>query len=393
MQLISIELVRHLSQVMFNNKSKEIEPFLQNVPLGWYRTKFFTTSKNEYDENDEETTRLVMVFDDQKEKYHQFIEYLDKIDLSDYEETTIDDKFEELNIWSQEYFNTSKPITDDLKNNLFYIASHMGQQSEKPKFFPFDERKHHDMDEIARQYMNFQLFEIDPKLKTEFHRDDRYWNVIYPNFESFRQQFFACVQRLQDLKTGIVDVFGKGNSIDDGLDFTLRSEIKKKYPICLSCGESNKKLLEVDHVNPRYFGGEDTLENLQILCRYCNITKNVLEIDFRTHVTPLINPQGEIKLFDPPRSHEKDDETWIKYIKRLINFFYYSSAVKNVSFTEKEWDVELYNQNNPEWLQTHLKELLEKITIIRTEIDLESPKKLTVHNGEIIGWIIWKCLK
>ena len=87
-------------------------------------------------------------------------------------------------------------------------------------------------------------------------------------------------------------------------------------------------------------------------------------------------------MFDPPRSHEKDDETWIKYIKRLINFFYYSSAVKNVSFTEKEWDVELYNQNNPDWLQTHLKELLEKITIIRTEIDLESPKKLTVHNGE-----------
>ena len=85
----------------------------------------------------------------------------------------------------------------------------MGQQNEKPKFFPFEERKYHDMDEIARQYMNLKLFEIDPKLKTEFERKDRYWRVIYPNFESFRQQFFACVQRLQDLKSENVDVIGR----------------------------------------------------------------------------------------------------------------------------------------------------------------------------------------
>ena len=57
---------------MFNNKSKEIGPFLQNVPIGWYRTKFFVISKNEYDEDNEETSRLVMVFDDEKENYHNF---------------------------------------------------------------------------------------------------------------------------------------------------------------------------------------------------------------------------------------------------------------------------------------------------------------------------------
>ena len=368
---------------MFNNNSKEIGPFLQNVPLGWYQTKFFTTSINEYDENNEETSRLVMVFDNQNENYKKFIEYLTKIDLSDYEETTIESKFDELNIWSQEYFNSSKPITDDLKNNLFYIASHMGQQNEKPKFFPFEERNLHDLDEIARQYMNFQLFEVDPKLKTEFHREDRYWRVIYPNFESFRQQFFACIQRLQDLKSGIIDVFGKGSIIDDGLDITIQSEIKKKYPYCLSCGETNKKLLEVDHINPRYFGGDNSSENLQTLCRHCNIAKNVLEIDFRTHVSPFNNPQKEFRLFDPPQSHEKDDETWIKYINRLINFFYYASVVKNVSLNEKEWEVELYYKNNPEWLQTHLKELINRITIIRSDLVLESPEKLIVYNEAI----------
>ena len=223
-QLISIDLVRHLSQVMFNNKSMEIGPFLQNVPIGWYQTKFFALSDD--NEDYEETSRLVMVFDNEKESYEQLMDYLAKIDLADYEneETTIESKSEEITKWSEKYFNPENSIADDLENNLFYIASHMGQLKEKPKFFNFEERKYHDMDEIARQYMNLKLFEVDPKLKTEFERDDRYWRVIYPNFESFRQQFFACVQRLQDLKIDDIHVIDGFNPENNGLDQSIKDE-------------------------------------------------------------------------------------------------------------------------------------------------------------------------
>lgn len=376
-QLISIDLVRHLSQVMFNNQSMEIGPFLKNVPIGWYQTNFFALSEDNKDY--EETSRLVMVFDNEKNDYEQFIDYLGNVNLSEYEneETTIESRTAELSKWSQEYFDPENSITDDLESNLFYIASHIGQLKEKPKFFEFEERKYHDMDEIARQYMNLKLFEVDPKLKNEFSRKDRYWRVIYPNFESFRQQFFACVQRLQDLKPEVNGVY-EGFANDSGVLNPLRNEVIKRYPKCLSCGETNKKLLEVDHINPRYLGGKDSIDNFQTLCRYCNISKNVKEIDFRTDITPLKKPPEEFRLFNIPQSHILEDETWIKYIKRLINQFYCSSAVKNVILEDKEWRIELFIGNDPSWIRLHLKDLVNETNIVRNQINLEGPDRIIV---------------
>ena len=65
----------------------------------------------------------------------------------------------------------------------------------------------------------------------------------------------------------------------------LRSEVFKKYPsICMRCG--NKDNLEVDHIKPRskYPEFELKFDNLQILCKDCNLLKGVkdsVEWDFR----------------------------------------------------------------------------------------------------------------
>ena len=79
------------------------------------------------------------------------------------------------------------------------------------------------------------------------------------------------------------------------LEENTKQLIKDKFPNCLCCDKEKKILLEVDHINPRYLGGNNDIDNLQTLCRYCNIAKNTLEIDFRTHITPLKNPPKEFK--------------------------------------------------------------------------------------------------
>jgi hypothetical protein len=46
---------------------------------------------------------------------------------------------------------------------------------------------------------------------------------------------------------------------------------------CYSCGRSTRGddvLLEVDHIMPRSRGGTDVLDNLQTLCKKCNIGKS-----------------------------------------------------------------------------------------------------------------------
>lgn len=47
---------------------------------------------------------------------------------------------------------------------------------------------------------------------------------------------------------------------------------------CVQCGESNKKKLEVDHIEPRNGAGYNLscghhLENLQVLCHSCHLIK------------------------------------------------------------------------------------------------------------------------
>lgn len=42
---------------------------------------------------------------------------------------------------------------------------------------------------------------------------------------------------------------------------------------CLDCGTDQN--LSLDHIHPYSLGGEDTLENLQTLCRSCNSRKGV----------------------------------------------------------------------------------------------------------------------
>lgn len=46
---------------------------------------------------------------------------------------------------------------------------------------------------------------------------------------------------------------------------------------CCSCGRSSREdgiILEVDHIIPRSKGGTDDIENLQTLCKKCNIGKS-----------------------------------------------------------------------------------------------------------------------
>lgn len=201
MILISIDLIRHLSQIMFKHNNMEIGPFLRNIPLGWYQTSFYAISE----EGDyEETNRLVLVFENEKDSYEELIHNLENNDLREYEdeETTIISRSNELSSWANEFFSIEDSITEDLKNNLFYIASHMGQRKEKPKFFPFDDRKHHDMDTLARRYieLGLSIYQTDDCLKKEFQKEDRYWKIIYHNYMQFKQHFDACVNRILELK-------------------------------------------------------------------------------------------------------------------------------------------------------------------------------------------------
>ena len=122
--LISIDLVRKLSRMMYDGKNVQIWPFLNSIPLGWYHTNFYSLSKGQDDYT--EVKRLTLVFDDEKDKYESLMDKLADINLSAYQEEEIrfEDHEKEINKWSEQYFSNVNSI-EDIENNIFYIACHI----------------------------------------------------------------------------------------------------------------------------------------------------------------------------------------------------------------------------------------------------------------------------
>lgn len=64
--------------------------------------------------------------------------------------------------------------------------------------------------------------------------------------------------------------------------FTLEewNELLAKFNYrCAKCGSTDR--IEADHIVPIKRGGKDTIDNIQPLCRPCNISKNARTADYR----------------------------------------------------------------------------------------------------------------
>jgi hypothetical protein len=66
--------------------------------------------------------------------------------------------------------------------------------------------------------------------------------------------------------------------------YTSRKDIRKKVfdkygKKCLCCNSTMD--IQIDHVIPVFDGGKNELENLQPLCKKCNVTKRTKFIDYR----------------------------------------------------------------------------------------------------------------
>jgi ATP-dependent helicase IRC3 len=388
LDLISIELVRRWAEEVERRKDSSLPPFLTLLPLGWYLLEFQTlVSESE----DNEVRQLLLVFDNEKESYERFIQNLTKQNIKKFAEIDVsfEDKLNQLEEWKQEYFKSSEEyIGGNLLRNIFHIARHVAQnEGEQPRWFDFDERKNHNLDELARKFIEADLGSKakNEQLKAEYEKTDRYWNVIYSNYNRFKEQYDACENRILNPPPEIKPP--KKPIENDEIELTEETKklVKKRDGNrCLCCGQEKSRLLQVDHIKPRYYGGAHSLDNLQTLCRQCNQIKGTDTIDFRIHKTPLTVSPVPVRLseFIKPGNHKG---VYRITLRRSINFFYRCAAVNseikvNSSTGEDlyRWDISLYAGNNPGWVIPQLKQTLREIRRVRSQAGFAGPKEIVI---------------
>nr|WP_054858924.1 HNH endonuclease [Methanobacterium formicicum] len=115
------------------------------------------------------------------------------------------------------------------------------------------------------------------------------------------------------------------NKVERKLLPVERSEIiRRDGDACLCCGERN--YLQIDHIKPKWIKIDNSYENLQTLCKFCNGLKgtktiNFLENETKLHIKPSEPPSFKDIYYMDRLSDVTNLELWKKILKRQINFF------------------------------------------------------------------------
>ncbi len=353
-----------------------VDPFLRLLPTGWYQVEFETAVAGSDDR--EIVQQLVLVFEGQDESFRRLMDRLGTTDIQSFvdPEVSLDDVLEILSRWKDEFFAGTAQVGDSLTSDLFAIARHVAQnEGELPRFFPFEARLAHNLDQIAGAFIDRDLGPraTDEELRREFARPDRFWKALYYHYEQFRAHLSSCVERTIDARrlgadsAASVPVFVNPEPLPDQVvdELTIEEVRDRDGNRCLCCHSTRQ--LQIDHITPRYSRPEHDPDNLQTLCNTCNGLKQTDTIDFRKNRTGLTEAATTSTRPRVPTGEDAGDPIkWERFVRRVVNFYYRCAAVRSLEVGARGerlrlWKVTLFTGNDPGWLEPHLPELAEEI--------------------------------
>lgn len=372
---ISIQLVQNLIKQINSGEVIEQKPYIEILPDGWYQTNISFNASGT-DVNDQSFTEFTMVWEHNKLKFKKFIDEIANNLSDEWSKEYLQDEWmmSEASIWVDKYFDKEN---DDIGNNLnldlIKLARHLAQNSTKPIYHHFHERENHDLDKLAKELLLKNAYEQRDILQNEFNKQNSLWKTFYKTYDRFKTAYDAAENRILNIHeekrtpptsveiSPIVDSRSSTNREPTDED---KNFIKERDSTCLACGigKGQGVKLQIDHILPFRYGGDSSLNNLQMLCSICNRKKGDNEIDFRIHSTSLSSPLDIDLLL---RNGEEDTE---RSLRRMINFFYKCQAVNQISKDKRRsinknstLKIELYPGNEPEWLLRRKTELIEHI--------------------------------
>lgn len=384
LRLISIELIRRLAEQMSNELGVAPGPFLEFLPLGWYVVKYEQATE---DGQTLPVQKMIMVFESEAGSYRRVLELLEEGYLSRLEDTTqgieaFSETIEELRELCFDEPAEHVGGTGKLDQDIFDLAAHLEQQEEPPRFYPFEARQKHNLDTIARRAIDedWGSRTIRNHLLRLFNDNNYYFNILYPRLSQLQHQFDLVKNRLLE-----ADEVGADDDYEPAVIESSQPRLREAPPelkrqvkerdgrVCVCCGDTRS--LQVDHIQPFIDGGGHEIDNLQTLCKVCNGLKGELYIDFGENNPPVKTPTRSLPNVMLPGKYLDDPAAgWERYLRRVINIFYRCRAVQAIKLHKTpgatlytDWIIELYEGNDPGWLEPFGGELLGVINAHRRE--------------------------
>jgi superfamily II DNA or RNA helicase len=394
-ELVSIGLVRRLAEALDSGESVSTAPFASLMPIGWYEVEYESTVEHAGDARGDDVDsvrRLVMVFDGERQRFEALL--ADPVLSARFGAVDLDPlalESEVVRLRAKHFGGASERPGGNLQQAVFDLARHRAQRGVAPTFHAFDARAHHDVDALARAYIEHDLGPRALLVETqrEFAREDRYWSSLFRTFERFKRMVDDTINRLQSPHSPSPSIevlqqseVGPGDRL---VPPELRAEILRRDGRCLGCGETREGVLQIDHIVPHYHGGDLVESNLQVLCRTCNQRKLAATIDFRAYRSPL-SAMPKVVVPDMPEAPQVSaPETWNQMLKREANFLFSCGAVEEVFVGYHElapkWEMMLVDGLHLEWLKTHLSAVFQ---VARTHLHARSlpvPDSLVIKSG------------
>jgi hypothetical protein len=367
LEYISIRLVEELSRQINSGGEIPSLPFSLVVPVGWFQTEIVVAA-GDGSEDTQSFVEFVMAYEHTKPKFDAFIEHFQRNPADGWDNEALSPEWMQAQAesWAARFFDlATDQMGEGLENDLTRIARHIAHKQAAPQFHSFGDRSKIDMGALARGRLKMNALENNVFLRDEFNKPASLWKFFYKSFERYSTAFYGATQRiLAGDAPASPDVIIRRSQKRE-LSEAEKEQVKRRDGYaCLACGATKtNRRLQVDHIIPLAQGGDTTVENSQTLCSVCNVRHKKIDVlNFRHTESPLSVP-GELALL--LRSGNEDVR---QSITRVVNFFYRCRVVSEVRMHERAngqyystWEIELFGENDPEWLKQHEGALLAHI--------------------------------
>lgn len=297
MRLISIEKIEEFARIVdetVDTKILESINFSKRVPVGMYVFSFI-------DENNLERNHQILVYDSTQDSYMELIASLRNIFIEfSIEEEQIEPSLlaEVCAICESTYFN-SYMIPPYNKKDIECLLKYYAQKETEPLFVPIAEidRKKVDLSLVAKEIVDKDMRrkEQEEFITNLWEDENGLIKVFFGNKYFFKRQLETEIDKLFNPEEYIIT--NNAVPIERPIEELSMFEIEQLMPeyakklknevyskataedgeyCCAICGKKSptKALFQIDHIKPMSKGGLSTNENLQLLCRICNLKKS-----------------------------------------------------------------------------------------------------------------------